>query len=589
MRKNIIIAATTIVVLIAIVITAWLLVDRKENKTPEIDQPQLVSYFLPENEIYASPNGKGKVTIAAKEGSIVSVKLGFQEFKGEKIDDLYDGNNLYVVHVTFPGTKNEIDAIGRVKIICKTPEEASTVEGPKVVFEQLQTTTATTTTEKVVIDNVIKQPSTELNDVSPDNIVVDNDVQEYFGIVDKKEIIPDQVYQKPVMVEIVADRADVWPGDTSDDIFNPSYSALAKGTMAYASCTSSAYDSSKKDTRYFFNLTYGARIPQNTAKIVDASYTENNISASSSVGQTGTVIKLKETWHVPYRLTFTPQKFYASGSKLYNTSEFNAESISFTFYHTDSVTGNCDVNGSEIVSNAQWSGDSANKTVTLTMNLKKPGGFYGFSASYDANGDLVITLRNKAKAISGSVFVLDAGHGGIDGGASGLSGQIKESDINFAETVALKNELESRGAKVYLTRYDDDKMTLDQRIKVMYKYNPDFFISLHSNSATTTSAIGPSVYYYKPMSYPLANSIYASMLASYKQDIYASDASKQSQVARGCNYNPFGLTRVEECPSVLIELGFVSNDEECINLCNPDIRAKLAVAIANGIQDYMNR
>lgn len=578
-----------LLVLIAAVIAGMFILDSNGNDDITTQAPSIIKYILPENEIYADVNSNGKISVCAQAGSSVTVKLGFKEFKAEKKSDLDDGTNLYVANVIFPGTRNEIEALGRVRIICSNQSGAISVDGPKVIYEKV--VASATPTEKLTIENKVETDDNDLNDAESSVVAVDleDNYSDYLDNESSEAGKPDEIFPEPVMIEVVSNRADTWPGDKKDDIFNPSCSALTKGTMAYATGTSSAYDSSKKATRYFYNLSYGRRIPQGSAKIVKTTKADNNINASATVSQKETSIVLGETWHVPYSFSFDSQQYHKGSGKLYNVNDFTAQNISFTFYHTTSVSGICDVANSPVVSEAKWTTDAANKTVTLTLSLQKTGGFYGFSASYDKNGNMVISLRHKVQALSGAVILLDPGHGGKDSGALGFEGQIKECDINFAESVALKNELESRGAKIYLTRYDNDSMSLDQRIDEMYKYKPDMFISVHSNSSVDKTAIGGSVYYYKPMSRPLADGIYNRIINCYKEHIYPGDSEKQSRISRGCNYNPFALTRIEECPSVLIELGFVSNDEECSKLCEVDVREKLAVAIADGIEDYIKR
>ena len=106
--------------------------------------------------------------------------------------------------------------------------------------------------------------------------------------------------------------------------------------------------------------------------------------------------------------------------------------------------------------------------------------------------------------LSGKIITLDAGHGGSDPGAIGSDG-TKEKNITLAITKAVKELLEKKGAKVYMTRTTDvdvygpnasDADELQARVNVGEKYNSDLFVSLHINSSVNKNVGGFSTYYY---------------------------------------------------------------------------------------------
>ena len=119
--------------------------------------------------------------------------------------------------------------------------------------------------------------------------------------------------------------------------------------------------------------------------------------------------------------------------------------------------------------------------------------------------------------------------------------------------------------------------------------NPDVFISIHCNAAENKTRFGTSAYYFRPMSQPLAQCVYQQVLAVYQNALYASDSYRKGKVGEGANFHPFSVTRLEECPSILIETGYVTNDEECALLLSADNRARIGEAIAGGIADYLSR
>lgn len=187
--------------------------------------------------------------------------------------------------------------------------------------------------------------------------------------------------------------------------------------------------------------------------------------------------------------------------------------------------------------------------------------------------------------LSQKVIVLDPGHGGLDNGASFQN--VNEDTLNLKIAFALKEELESKGASVYMTRTDDQDMT---RRNYMYSkdddmylrarnidgYKPDLFISIHLNSAHA-SAWGSQVFYY-PKSEEgrvLAEHIHKSMkeVTGTKKKIMASD---------------FFILRSTSSLGVLIECGFLSNANERGQLKNRKYHKKLAKCITLGIENYFS-
>ena len=112
---------------------------------------------------------------------------------------------------------------------------------------------------------------------------------------------------------------------------------------------------------------------------------------------------------------------------------------------------------------------------------------------------------SSSQLLNQRVIVLDPGHGGLDNGAS-IAG-VDEDELNLKISFALKEELESRGATVYMTRTDDQDMTRrnynyskqdDMYLRALKidEYHPDLFLSIHLNSSNS-SAWGSQVFYYK--------------------------------------------------------------------------------------------
>lgn len=183
--------------------------------------------------------------------------------------------------------------------------------------------------------------------------------------------------------------------------------------------------------------------------------------------------------------------------------------------------------------------------------------------------------------------VIDAGHGGLDNGAS--VGKIYESELNLKISFALKEELESRGATVNMTREDNQDMTqrnhhyskqddMYLRVKKIDSFNSDYLLSIHLNSAPASSAWGSQVFYYK-------NSEKGKRLASEIQTTMKEVTGSAKRISGA----DFRVLRATQTVGVLIECGFISNANERGQLQSSKYHQKLAVKICDGIEKYREK
>ena len=478
----------------------------------------------------------------------------------------------------------EIESIGRIYVTAVLGSQTQTADGPNVVYSVPETTTSASGTLPAV--NKGKDEPYEVSGSDFSVTAVTQGATE--GVTYTTSPTSGLQYTGNQMCVVTADYADTWPAGTNSDSFVPFYTTLAKGTMDYVVGQSEAYDSEEEKMRYFYELSCGRRVLRENVMLLERyDMGQNSLSVLSSRTDGGELeIRLSTRWKVPYSFSFAPQSYYAGYNKLYNVESFTAEYIQFTFYHTSSASGKIDTTGSTVVSSASWGIDSASGAVTLTMPLSQKGKYFGYSLSYDSNDNLIIRINNNPQTLKGAVIVLDPGHGGRDPGTLGYDGAVEEADLNFATAAAVMNELQKKGATVYLTRYEDKYMSLDERKAIARSVKPDVFACIHANGSVNASNYGTTTYYFRPMSKPLAKSIYDELVAAW-QSLYASSPERQSRVSRGCDFHPFSVTRIEDCPSVLIETGYVTNNEECAVMADTASREKLAAAIANGIESFI--
>ena len=184
-------------------------------------------------------------------------------------------------------------------------------------------------------------------------------------------------------------------------------------------------------------------------------------------------------------------------------------------------------------------------------------------------------------SLSGKTIIVDAGHGGYNPGAV-ANGSV-EKDNNLAVARLLEKQLEEAGANVVMTRSTDravaSKVTslrseLQARVDIAEQNDGDIFISIHSNSNDDPSFHGAMTFYGNERSEELAETI-------QKNLVYRTKAED-----KGIQKAGFYVIRNTSMPSVLVEMGFVSNPKEARRLSDSAYRQRIANGIYEGIEEY---
>ena len=184
-------------------------------------------------------------------------------------------------------------------------------------------------------------------------------------------------------------------------------------------------------------------------------------------------------------------------------------------------------------------------------------------------------------------IVIDAGHGGRDGGSVGVNGSI-EKELNLAYAKSLQKMLTKAGVNVVMTRTNDDGLysedadnkklsDMRKRRDIINDSTPDLVVSLHMNSFPLDSCKGAKTFYQigSDISFDAAKSIQNSL------NYYIDNAS--SIVSAGDYY----ILNCTKYTSVLIECGFVSSPEEEQLLNSEDYREKFIYSVYCGIMMYL--
>lgn len=191
------------------------------------------------------------------------------------------------------------------------------------------------------------------------------------------------------------------------------------------------------------------------------------------------------------------------------------------------------------------------------------------------------------------VILIDPGHGGFDGGAKSKSGTI-EKDINLSISLKLKENLEAKGYKVYLTREIDEalgmegktikekkRIDLNKRRSMKKEVKCDIFISIHQNMFPQAKCFGAQVWHgSNEVSKQLADNIQESLKEVIK------DNNKRVSKPAGNSY--LILRDDYEGASVLVECGFLSNPEEDEKLKSEEHQNSIVQGISLGIDRYFD-
>lgn len=176
------------------------------------------------------------------------------------------------------------------------------------------------------------------------------------------------------------------------------------------------------------------------------------------------------------------------------------------------------------------------------------------------------------EGLSGKCVVLDAGHGGSDQGTSG--GDVLEKDINLAMALKIKPILEEYGIQVIMTRSTDEFISLEQRAETANQSDADVFVSVHCNYFEKDASIAGLECYYCPgktVGQAFAESI-----------ISAAEVGGEIPVRNAKPEDYYVLVNTT-MPAVLVEMGYLSNADECQRLTEEEYQELLAAKIAEGI------
>ena len=189
-------------------------------------------------------------------------------------------------------------------------------------------------------------------------------------------------------------------------------------------------------------------------------------------------------------------------------------------------------------------------------------------------------------------IILDAGHGGMDGGAVGVN-NTPEQGINLAITLKLKELLQLNGFEVILTRPNENSIhdpsetsvakqkrsDMRNRLKIIENHPNALFVSIHQNKFSDPSCKGAQIFF-------SPNHSDSEQLAKLLQESFRENLQPENSREIKASDESLYLLWNAEIPAVLVECGFLSNPNECDLLCDESYQEKIAFVIYLSLLDF---
>jgi len=257
---------------------------------------------------------------------------------------------------------------------------------------------------------------------------------------------------------------------------------------------------------------------------------------------------------------------------------------------TPSVTG--DLLGRATVDNLNIRTE-ANSTSTVVSKLKKGdyvqvNSINGYWAQVTSNGQTgyvhksyLKLLNQNGNALKDRIIIIDPGHGGKDPGT--VVGSNSEKAITLKVSTLVKQKLEAAGAKVLMTRTGDTYPSLQDRVDFTNANYGEIFVSVHVNSAANTSAQGTETYYAISTGDMHQEDV---DLATFVNNQIVNNLKMKN---RGVREQQYYVIRNMNIPSILVELGFLSNSEDRAKMTDDQYIELFAESIYKGILEYYSK
>ena len=485
-----------------------------------------------------------------------------------------EGYRLYACGVRFSGNTYSDLNLGKVVIAASVGENTETVTGACISVLKSES--------RGIVNKICEL-------FSSDTQVPANTDKNPFSYTETVSPYHDNGLGRALLCRIVNDDTEILGALSDHDTYHADYSTLPEGTIDYVKSMTLnengylRYELKSGISVYGVNcelINNGYALPKNRVFV-------NSVDDSSP---RSTDIVFNMDWFSPVTVKCCPQEYFKGyQSYAFNISAFTAQYIDVTFHYTgdfyNSSLLNFDAASPFSRSELYAEGD---ENLILRLYLKKPGQFYGFDLYRNEQNQLVLSCKKHVDgSLQGKVVMLDAGHGGLSMTGTALAdNSVAEKTVTLAIAYKTKQMLEMKGAQVLMTRTMDTALSLEERTKIQSSANPDIFVSIHCDGTDNIADAGTHTFYFRPYSQPLANAINTSLTSVYQTYIYVPTDTNYAKVDKSIKFYPFFVTRLNHCPSVLVETGFMTNPVEGQILASDNAQYWIAKGISDGVEAY---
>lgn len=269
-------------------------------------------------------------------------------------------------------------------------------------------------------------------------------------------------------------------------------------------------------------------------------------------------------------------------SKITDSDEYMKQrfTISIPGNHMTFLSEQDTYNPVKTLKNVQFSYKVSDDKTILTFNTTK---IQGYSMTI-ADGFLALKIADPSE-IYDKIIVLDAGHGGIDPGT--LRNNVYEKNVNFNVINLYAAEyFKDSDIKVYFTRTTDTKIALQTRADFAKTVDADLFISFHVNANSNSAVNGTSVYYSASNNKTSASGLKSSLLAKSVVDHLSTEWNTKN---RGILTERFVVIHNNTVPAVLVECGFITNNNDFEKIRDSAYQKKAAKALFDAVSEIFDK
>lgn len=223
-----------------------------------------------------------------------------------------------------------------------------------------------------------------------------------------------------------------------------------------------------------------------------------------------------------------------------------------------------------------WYEQTEDDVMRVIIELKHKQN-WGYKIFYGENNKLTVMVRRQPAIteLKHLKIAIDAGHGGENVGATGITSGIREKDYTLLIAKEVAKALRQKGAKVVMTREKDTTLSMFERIQFLDREMPDLLVSIHLNSSGNDTTSGVSTYYRYIGFRPLSEAVLKSMLQLGLHDF-----------GNVGSFN-FSLNGPTDFPNCLVEVAFLSNKSDEKKIFSPSFRKQAALHIVSGIENFL--